>query len=143
MIWTDNPTHPRIDVPIQGRAVSDLFMVPEEMQIASTESNRITRLAALRSIHGRPFNVLDVIPPSDAVQVKVKPLGESAYRLELRFTPGPDIDGKEVRIITDQAECREMVLPLRLVKPETGEVKSPILGPEPQLKPQPESKQDP
>lgn len=132
MVWTDNPAHPRIDIPIQGRAVSDLFLVPEELQIASTESNRVTRLAAFRSIRGRAFKVLNVIPPSDAVQVKVRPLGASAYRLELRFTPGPDINGRDVRILTDHPDCSEMILPIRIVQPGSDEAKNPLIRSKPE-----------
>ncbi len=132
MIWTDNPARPRIDVPIQGRAVADLYMVPEEVLISASESNSVSRLAALRSIRGRPFKIVKVIPPSDAVQVRVRALGEYAYRLELRCVPGPGIDGSEVRVVTDQADGGDVVLPIRLVKQADAKAGTPFVPSKPE-----------
>ena len=126
MIWTDNPARPRIDVPIQGRAVADLYVVPEEILIPSSASNTVSRLAALRSIRGRPFKVLKIIPPSNGVQVRARPLDASAIRLELRLEPSPAIDGSEVRVVTDQADGGELVLQIRLVAQPQKEAAAPF-----------------
>jgi hypothetical protein len=122
VILTDHPDFPRLEVPILGRAVADVYVTPEEIVLeAGAAGPEAARLLVVRSIRGQPFNVTRVEPPLPDMRVRTQPLRGGAHRIELRFHPDDTLDGHVLKIATDYPDVPELEVPFRVVHPVSPE----------------------
>lgn len=115
MVWTDHPQFKRIEIPVYGRAISGLYTIPDEFILDPAADERQSRLLVLRSADGAGFKVLDVKPPDADMQVNITPMRSGAYRIELRFTQSPKLDGRSLLITTDVKRDAEIYVPFKFV----------------------------
>lgn len=122
VILTDHPEYPRIEVPIVGRAVADIYATPEEIVVnADAQSPELARLVMVRSIRGQSFRVIRVDPPLPDMRVRIQALRGNAHRIELRFRPDPVLDGRSLMIVTDYPGVPPLDVPFRVEYPPAPE----------------------
>lgn len=129
LVWTDHPDFKRIEIPVYGRAISGIYTIPDEFILDPMADAKQSRLMVVRSADGANFKILDITPPDKETLVTVSPMSRGAYRLELRFTQRPELDGKYLAITTDAAKDNVLHVPFRFQKlmeeppPQTTEAK--------------------
>lgn len=117
-VYTDHSEYREIVIPVIATvAMSDILVVPRELVLMERgkKPEPITRYIAIRSRGKRPFKILKVDSPGPNIEVKLTPLGSSGYRCELKdIIPFPDLDGKNIVIVTDHESVSNIVIPIRV-----------------------------
>lgn len=116
-VYTDDPERPVYPVRIYGSAVGSITVSPERINVYyNPESDKPTS-QYLRVAAGRvkEFQVLEVIPPAEGVEVSFSPRKAqfSEYLIKLTNMPTDgSLDGKEVIIRTDVPDMEEIRVPI-------------------------------
>lgn len=121
-VWvaTDSPRYPRITIPMMGRVVSDIYVVPDELVLApqaigSSTNEPAVRLLLVQSSLRKSFNILKVEPPMTNMKVRVRSTLSRGYRVELKnIIFDPDLDGKYLTIATDCETVPTLKIPFRI-----------------------------
>ncbi len=122
VILTDHPEFPRLEVPITGRVVADVYVSPEEIVVdPSRGMGEVVRLLVVRSIRKQPFKILSLEPSVQGIRARFKSMRENVYRVELRFTPDSALDGETLKITTDFSTIPVLEIPFKVVSPPTPE----------------------
>lgn len=102
-VTTDHPRFRTIEIPMQGRIVSDFFSIPDEIAIKSSDSRPVSRILIICSGLKKKFKLLEVKVPRPEIEARFRPLAAgSGYRIELRnIVPADELDGECVIIVTD------------------------------------------
>ncbi len=116
-ILTDHPRFGKLGVPMSGRVVGALYVIPEELALAPS-NQPLARSLMVYSSRQQGFKVLRVQAPDPGIEVRIRKSVFSGCRVELKnIIPGPALDGKSVVIFTDDPTLPELKVPLRLIRP--------------------------
>lgn len=115
-VETDSRTAPEIVVPMSGRVVGDIYAVPHEIILDSRYAEPTSRFIIVRSSRNLPFEVLKVESPTVSITVSVRRSSASRHTVDLRnIAPRQDLDGANVRIVTDCETVPEILVPIRVL----------------------------
>lgn len=114
-IRTDHPRYPELTLRMSGRITAAVFVIPDEITL-STGARRVTDVFLIvRAIAGESFDLLEVIPPLPEITVRRRDISGGGARVELRNVPvSSELDGKEIKLITNHPRTREIVVPIRV-----------------------------
>jgi hypothetical protein len=117
-IRTDNPAHTNLAFTASATVVGELKIQPEKMTLlASTEPGKKTDIA-FRVDPGRTkeFELLDVVPPLEGVEVEIVPLGQrNSYLVKLKGLPQDmSLHGKAAIIKTNLPDRPEIEVPFEI-----------------------------
>ena len=113
IIKTDHPRYPEIKIPMQGRVVGDIFTIPAEIVLEPDTNQPVSRLLIVSSSLKKDFCVLQVIPPVSNIQVNIRSMVLSRYRIQLKnIIPSRDMNGQCLKIITDCDTMKEVSVPI-------------------------------
>jgi len=117
-ITTDLPRYPQLTVPMEGRVVEDIYVVPDELRLEGDAAQPVMRLLLVQSSVRQQFKILKVEPPRANMEARVRAKLFRGYRIELRnIFPDPALDGKALVITTDCATTPEIRVPFRIGTP--------------------------
>jgi len=117
-ITTDAPRYPQLTIPMLGRVVGDIYTVPDELWLASTTTQSISRSLMVQSSRKQNFKIVRVDPPLTNMEVTIRSTLFRGYRIELRnLRPRPELDGRTLTIATDCATMPELTVPFRIGQP--------------------------
>lgn len=122
-VVTDCPTTPSITIPLTVFTAGDIVAVPTQLLLVPSGTNE-TRLAnlTLYSPSGKKFAVKSVESGAPSVQARVATTVADRVRIEVQTSGGlEDVEGKSIRIVTDLDTAREVLVPLRVLRPPAGE----------------------
>jgi len=120
-VVTDCPTMPTITIPVTVFAAGDIVAIPTQLLLVSSATNE-SRLAnlTLYAPSGKKFAVKSVESGAPSVQVHVASTVADRVRIEVQTSGGlEDAEGKSIRIVTDLDTAREVLVPLRVLRPTT------------------------
>jgi len=111
---TDDPSCPRLEIPVIAVALTDIVVVPAELCIGSGGAGwASSKYIGLRSRTGKQFKILSVDVPDPGIKYAIMPMGSQGYRLELPPVQlHSDVAGDEIKIRTDLLGSEELVVPL-------------------------------
>ena len=114
-VFTDHAAQSPIAIPVAGFVAGDIIASPDTLLVVGTATNR-THYVTLYSPAGTAFNVGRIDVPQPAMEIKVAPISQGRYRLEIKnVIPSPDLEGKTIRVTTDLATAKEITIPVRLL----------------------------
>lgn len=120
-ILTDHPRYPAVEVPMTGRVVGELYVIPEELVLAPS-NQPLARALMVYSAGKQNFKVLRVQAPAPGIEVKTRESVFGGCRVELKnLVPDPALDGKSIVITTDYSPLPELAVPLRIREPEPNQ----------------------
>lgn len=112
---TDDDKHREIIIPMNGRVVGDIFAIPDELVLNPDRAEPATHFLVVRSFESKPFAVLAVEPPLSSITADIQSIGASRAMIHLKNVRAvPELDGKEIRIVTDCESMREISIPIRV-----------------------------
>jgi len=119
-IYTDNPAYPVFTAPVSAAVVGGLIAVPKELLLKEGAGGGVSRFVAIQSRDQSPFKITGVQLPGNGMKATVTALGPGAYRCEvINIHPLAELDGQQVRIITDHPTARIVAVPIRVVLSES------------------------
>jgi hypothetical protein len=109
---------PDINIPIQASVQGPLAYAPQEIVLAKQGSRPVTRYVVIRPGTVKHFQIKEVQPPADDIQVKIHPIGGNGFRIELsNMVAGDELHGSELKIMTDAAQMPELSIPIKVLQP--------------------------
>jgi hypothetical protein len=107
---TDDPSCPRLEIPVIAMALCDIVVVPAELSVGAGWTS--SKYIGLRSRTGKQFKIMSVEVPDPGIKYTIIPMGAQGYRLELPSAQlSSDIAGEEIKIRTDLPGSEELVVP--------------------------------
>lgn len=116
-VTTDHPRMPLISIPVAGLVAGDIIPSPGTVVLIPSETNEVnTAWVTLWSPAGKPFKVMRVELPGGDMTNTVQVLRPDRTRLEI-LTRGllTGLDGESIRVETDSATVKEVLIPLRVL----------------------------
>jgi hypothetical protein len=115
-IYTDNPAYPLFTAPVSAAVVGGLISVPKELLLKEGAGGGVSRFVAIQSRDQSPFKITGVELPGNGMKATVTAIGPGAYRCEvINIHPLAELDGQQVRIITDHPKAGIVAVPIRVV----------------------------
>lgn len=100
-----------------GHVQGALTTIPRTLLLRGDPTHMMTRSILVRPGTVKSFKVLDVAVPDPLIGVKVAETSKSVYRIDLSdLSPRPELNGKEIRILTDAAEMGVIKVPITVGK---------------------------
>lgn len=114
-LLTDHPRFKILEIPMQGRIVGDIYTIPGEMIIASSDKRKNSRSLLVCSGLKKKFKLLKVELPAPEMKSNIRSLAMGGgWRIDLRdFTPSQDLDGANIVIFTDSETMPVLNVPIR------------------------------
>lgn len=114
-LLTDHPRLPILEIPMQGRIVADIYAIPEEIIVKSSDGRPVARTLLVYSGLKKKFNLLRVDLPRPEMEAHIRPMAmANGYRVDLRnITPSKELDGTKIVIVTDCENIPTFTVPLR------------------------------
>ena len=117
-LTTDLPSTPSITIPVSVFVAADVVAVPSQLILVASGTNERTANLMVYSPAGKPFAVQSVDWPSSSVTGQVAAVAAGRVRIDVRSRGGlEDAEGKAIRIVTDLDTAREVLVPLRVMRP--------------------------
>ena len=120
-IKTNDPGQRPIVVPVTGQVIGDIAVTPPQVTLSYSSKPEDLANYNLRVLPGRikQFNILEVVPANDYMEVELVPQGQAGYIVKLaKLTRNGELDGKEIIIRTDIEAKPEIRIPIRNLKPK-------------------------
>ncbi len=115
---TDNPDYPRVDIPVSLRVVDRVQVVPEEVVLydrgtgAPAESMRFLNIMP-GSV--QEFTIKGVEVPLPSIETEIIARPGSRFLVKLMNMPvDPELEGKEVVLLTDIPDMERFPVPIRI-----------------------------
>lgn len=123
-VITDHPRFPELAIPMQGRVVGELYAVPEALALNADDQEPVNRTLLVKSSRRQSFRILRVDSPAPSIRVNIRTTILSGWRLDVQnLAAKPELDGRELIIVTDCAAMPELRVPIRVMKSGAGEGK--------------------
>jgi hypothetical protein len=109
-VGTDHPDYARIDIPVSLFVRNELMVSPPSIVLRPTQAVAV-RYVLVRSLMGRPCEVVDVTMPGPGQSFDTRVLKPSEHRIALRgLKPARNLAGRPVRIVMRDADGTEQVV---------------------------------
>jgi hypothetical protein len=118
-VETDLPRMKRLSIPVAGFVAGDIVAAPASLLLVASGTNvPKTAWVNLWSPAGKPFNVLKVELPGEGMTNSVLTLSPDRSRLEVKTWGAlTGLDGRAIRIETDLASMKELLIPVKVLSP--------------------------
>lgn len=115
-VITDHPRFQTIEIPMQGRFVGDIYAIPGEIVVKSTDGRPVARTLLIYSGLKKKFKLLRVDLPRPDMETRIRPMARvNGYRVELRnIIPSRELDGTNIVIVTDCDTMPILTVPFRV-----------------------------
>lgn len=115
-LLTDHPRFQILEIPMQGRIVGDIFTIPEEIIIESSDCRPVTRPLLVCSGLKKKFKLLRVELPAPEMKSNIRSLAMGGgWRIDLHnVIPSQDLDGASIVIFTDSETMPTLTVPIRV-----------------------------
>lgn len=123
LIRTDDTKRPMLLVFAHAQFVGNLHIAPQSIIVNYSADPGMVANQAIRVTPGivKEYNLLEVIPPLDDIEVQVQLLREGDYLLRINNMPrGDQLEGKELILITDIPEEPEVRVPFEIRRPRVA-----------------------
>jgi len=118
IVKTNNARMPVIEIPVHGRCVGALDIVPEAIAVMGhdTPPEMTTRYISVAPGAVRAFRITKVEAPDPSIDVKVISKGSGGFLIRLsNVTVARDISDKNLKIFTDIPELEVIEIPFVIV----------------------------
>ena len=116
-VQTDHPTAGDASLQVYALVRGEVVVAPREIVIRRSAAGPLTRSVLLRAGTAKDFKVLSADLPVPGVEVDLSNQGAGSYRIDVRnLKPGPDLEGTSLKIKTDLAKNKEILIPIRMVQ---------------------------
>jgi hypothetical protein len=114
-VITDHPQYERIPLPVAALVTPDVMVSPSTLVVSAVMTNRArAQFLIVASPKGKPFKLEKVESPDPRLTVETSALGDGRYQLSVRNeAPVASLDGKELVVVTDVADFKEIRVPIR------------------------------
>lgn len=116
-VETDHPQMKGLSIPVAGLVAGDIVVTPAPLTLVPSDTNvSKTVWVDLWSPGGKAFKITKVELPGEGMTNTISILTPGRSRLEIK-TRGPltGMDGKSIRIETDMASMKELLIPVRVL----------------------------
>lgn len=116
-VATDHPAMPAIDVPVTVFVAGDIVAAPAVVMVIESATNTPrTYYVHVYSPGKKAFKIEKVTVPRADIEARVTDVTPDRHRVELSL-PGQvrDLNGTSLRIDTDMASMKEVVVPFRVI----------------------------
>jgi hypothetical protein len=116
-VETDHPAMPGLDVPVTVFVTGDIVAAPATLILIEAATNTPRPYYVhVYSPGKKAFKIEKVTAPREDIETRVTAIAPDRYRVELSV-PGKveELNGKPLRIETDMASMKEVVVPLRVI----------------------------
>ena len=123
-VVTDCPTTPSITIPLTVFTAGDIVAVPTQWLLVPSGTNEPPRQAhlALYSPSGKKFAVKSVESGAPSVQARLAKTVAGRVSIEVQTSGNlEDAVGKAIRIVTDLDTASEVLVPLNVSRPPSGD----------------------
>ncbi len=116
-VTTDHPQMRVVSIPVAGFVAGDIVSSPNNLVLAPSAGNASNTVwVNLWSPSGKSFSITRLELPGEGMTNSIATLKPSRYRLEFKtWGPLSGLDGKVVRIETDLASMKEILLPVKVL----------------------------
>lgn len=118
-VVTDCAEAPSVTIPVSAFVAGDLVAVPSQLILVASMTNDVrTAHLVVYSPSGKAFTVKSVQTAANCVTTRVTTATADRVAIEVQSRGGlEDVEGKAIRITTDVPTARELVVPLRVMRP--------------------------
>jgi hypothetical protein len=115
-VTTDKPWRPVLKIPIDGKVTGEIDAVEWEIVVPYHKGALdIPRYVQIASVHKQPFNITQVLPPSDNVKVgKMWVAEDGKHIIQLTIHPDVTLNGQQLIVRTDVPSVPEIRIPFRV-----------------------------
>lgn len=116
-VLTDHPLVPELNIPVTLFVGADVVAAPTSLILVQGPTNGMRMYyVGVYSPAAKPFNVIKVDSPGAALTCSVVTLSPDRHRLEIKAAGDlGGVNGKALRIETDVATMKELLVPVRVV----------------------------
>ncbi len=120
VLRTSHPQHREVSIPVIIHQMRDVVVAPNRLAIpAPLPKAGFSQQLMVRSRGTEPLEILEMIPPHDALTITARRLSEIMFRIEVTFASLPeDIDGQLVtlRLQREGAEPEVYAVPIQVIR---------------------------
>ena len=116
-VETDNPAMPGLDVPVTVFVAGDIVAAPATLMVIESATNiPRTYYVHVYSPGKKAFKIEKVTAPRADIETRVADISADRHRVELSIPAQVrDLNGASVRIETDMASMKEVLVPFRVI----------------------------
>lgn len=116
-VETDNPLMTTLDIPVAAFVAGDIVPAPGTLLLIPSVTNEPrSSWVNLWSPSGKAFKITRVEMPGDGMTNTVRVLTPDRSRIEVKTWGAlTELDGKTLRVHTDLASMKEVLIPLRVI----------------------------
>ncbi len=115
-VSSENPDQPDMNIPVSATVVGPLIVAPREIVLAKVKDQPVTRYVVLRPGEVPTFSVTHVETPHPEMTSQVTTIAGNGVRIQLNnIIATADLDGKQLRIVTDAEGMEEILIPFRVI----------------------------
>ena len=115
-VMTDHPTVPRLKLALYAQVVGEISVLPNRIVLRTGLGRPIAKSILVRPGTVREFVIRSVEVPVEGVETRIHKLPGNTYRIDIVNLPSsPELDGKAVRILTDNESKPELLVPIQVV----------------------------
>ena len=114
--FLDHPDRRELRITVVAFVPQEVRVLPQQIILQRGFEAPAVRTIVLYPGTVREYKVLNVENPSPAVRHSVQRVAPGSYRIDfMNLTPSEELQGKSVRILTDLAKMKEILVPIRIV----------------------------
>jgi len=117
ILKTSSSAYPQIVIPVFAQVAGALITAPKEIAVPAATPTPVTRYVMVRPGTAKEFNVLEVIPPDDQMDIQLLALpNHQGYRIRINNITPDVADQGALRIRTDRNEMTWIDVPFRVIQ---------------------------
>jgi hypothetical protein len=118
-VRTDNSEFPKLNIPVMIRVTGPVYSTPDELVIDRDLNKTTARMLVVQALHKSEenFQIVGVETPDENIKVTIRKASGGGYRITLEdIQVSKELEGTNIKIITDSKSMPELLVPIRLVR---------------------------
>lgn len=116
-IHTTHPKYPVLQVPVNAQVAGALTYAPSKISLLAGNETPVTRYVVVRAGSVQDFEITEITPPIDDIQVQVLNMPNQGYRIQLtNLRPSDALNGRALRIHTNVDGMSVIDIPFQIIE---------------------------